>query len=229
MFPVYQSINVMVLMTLLKIFPCKLVTKTQEIRSPENKRQLVAKRNQKYLDLSMHRANLEEKISTQIVILKTNTVHSQWQDNFNFNFNSNFHSNQDLPESSPNIVNNLTDKITLKSKNCLLNLAQVNFEEKIIETFIDRLYHPSLLQTELINTKPINYSKHIITILSSFILSENQRENLVTAIREKIAVDAKIEFEARAELSDGIELHDRGYKISWNLKHYLIELKEFRE
>lgn len=221
MFPIYQSIKITVLMTLLKVLSYKIIAETQEIRTPENKHQLVVKKDEKHLNSSIHRAKLAEKISTQIVILKTNVVHSQWQDNFNLN--------QNLPESSPKILNHPTDKITLKSKKFLLDVAQTNFEEKIIETFIDRLYHPSLLQTELINTRPIDYQKHIITILSSFIISEKQREDLAIAIQEKIAIDAKIKFETRAELFYGIQLCDRGYKISWNLKHYLIELEGFGE
>lgn len=217
MFIIFQNIKISVLMTLIKFFSYKLIIKNREVGSQTNKRTLVTRKEQNCLDWNSHKVKIDAKISTQIVISKTNLVPSQWQDNFN--------STQNLAESSPEISNRLTKRITVKSKNILLDLAQVNFEEKIIETFIDRLSHPNLLQKELINTSSISDPRHIITILSSFVISENKRENLITAIREQIDVNAKIQFETRTENISGIELRDRGYKISWDLKHYLTELE----
>lgn len=89
---------------------------------------------------------------------------------------------------------------------------------------INRLYNLDDSQLNAIRAAPITNPHHVITIYSSFEIYDNQKEHLTTAIREQIAFDAEIQFEIKENLICGIELRDRGYKISWNLEHYVTEL-----
>ena len=81
------------------------------------------------------------------------------------------------------------------------------------------------LQAKTISEAPIPNPNHLITIYSGFTISQEQGDRLIATIREQIAANAEIQFETDEDLICGIELRDRGYKISWNLGHYLTELE----
>ncbi len=120
--------------------------------------------------------------------------------------------------------NYLAIKNALKSQDSLLNLAKDNFESKIVETFIDRLNRPSPLQQEII-AKTI-YSKNYVSIdvVSSFKISEEKRNKLITTIKKTITAKANIRFRIVIDSKSKIELHAQEFKIYWNLKYYLIEV-----
>ncbi len=121
--------------------------------------------------------------------------------------------------------NCLTQQVTTTARKALTDLAKASLESQIIETFIERLYHLNALQTEIISNTPIPYPQHIVTVCSSFEILNTNKERLIAAIREQIAAKAEIQFETKDDFICGIELRDRGYKISWNLEHYLTELE----
>jgi|GEM_PF-2825172 len=99
-----------------------------------------------------------------------------------------------------------------------------NFEEEIINTFVQRINRPTPLHVELINSASKLDGERTITIVSSFPISKQKSKYLITAIREKIADRATIKFQIRKFVTNKIELRDRGYKIYWNLEHYVTEL-----
>ena len=81
------------------------------------------------------------------------------------------------------------------------------------------------LQAKTISEAPIPNPNHLITIYSGFTISQEQGDRLIATIREQIAANAEIQFETDEDLICGIELRDRGYKISWNLENYLTAIE----
>ena len=88
-------------------------------------------------------------------------------------------------------------------------------------TLINRLYNLDDSQLNAIRAAPVANPRHEIYVYSSFTVSDSQKEHLTTAIGEQIAADAEVKFELKPDLICGIELRDRGYKISWNVENYL--------
>ena len=99
-----------------------------------------------------------------------------------------------------------------------------NFEAEIIDTFVQRINCPTPLHIELINNASKLDRERTIVIISSFPISKQKSNYLISAIRGRIADSAKIKFQIRKSITNKIELCDLGYRISWNLKHYITDL-----
>ncbi len=214
-----QNIKPLILTIVVKLFLDKPFTKTVNIQPEETKHQFVISRINKTAKFDLERANLPVTSWNEIRELTKKEIRLQGNRNFGSIF-----SNLGGLTSGYDIDGSLTMEIALKSHQALLNLAKVNFEEKIIATFINHLYHPSLLQTEIINNI-VKSSNSIIKIVSSFDISEPKKIQLITAVRETITTRAKIQFELQTNFSSRIELRTRYFKIHWNLRHYLIEIE----
>ncbi len=224
-----QIINFTILVVLLKRFLYDPVIQAMEKRSQWLKRQLEAlaieEKNikaqkelcwQKQLELEAQQQKLEwEKAQLiQTAILRDNSVTSTWYED----------GDREHDKLSNCLGDRLSPQMSFKAQKASIDSAKANLEEQIIETFIDRLYNLNLLQTEIIYTTPIPYPRHIIIVCSSFAIAEAKRQRLTAVIREQISAKAEVQFETKENLPCGIELRDRGYKISWNLDRYLTEL-----
>jgi len=209
-----RTTNFMVLMALLKLLLYQSAEKKIKYQEVQSLLKPITKEG--CLKCSILKENLEVEFPTQIIAAKTNILSTKQNNNLSYNHNH--------PKPLLKIDNNQAKNIASKSINSLLYLAKANFEEKIVVTFIDRLYHQNLLQTELVETSSFSYSRRTVTIRSSFEISENRKKLLKTAIREKISANAEIGFEISKDLISSMQLCDRNYKISWDLKHYLTEI-----
>lgn len=235
---VAQIINFLILVALLKRFLYKPITQAMSARSQRIESQLAAAASQEkdaemekelYLqkqqeleaqkqqwlnqarqEVEQERTKLRQQAQTEVNILR-----SQWGQDFA----------QDRQKLTREIRDRLSQQISLTTRKALSDLANANLETQIIETFIARLYNFSEDQLLKIHSLPIPTSDHVISIRSSFAISEDQKNSLIAAIREQIADQAEIHFEISKDIICGIELCDRGYKISWNLKHYLTQLE----
>ena len=233
-----QIINFLILVVLLKRFLYKPITQAMEARSQRIERQLeeatmkvkeaetekelylqkqqqLEAQKQAWLDRAKQEVEQEQERLRQQAQAEVNLARAQWYENFN----------QDRQKLARELRDRLSKQVVLTARKALSDLANVNLEEQIIEKFIDRLYNLDELQTETIPTAPLPNPSHIITIRSSFVISDEQRDRLIVAIQEQIADNAEVQFETVEDFICGIELRDRGYKISWNLEHYLTELE----
>ena len=205
-----RSFKLIILTILCKIFLGRFATKTAELRQKSIDRQLPAidYRQQIHSHIEQ-KALLPDDIPTQILTTAKSPIAIQ--------------SNQNI---SPNLkLSRYTKKSLLKSSKLLLNLAKVDFEQKIIDTFVKRLYHPTPLQLELINNNSISEADRLITIVSSFKISQENQVRLIAAMEEIIASNIKVKFKIAKDLICRIELCDRSYKIAWDLEHYWTELE----
>lgn len=235
---VAQIINFLILVALLKRFLYKPITQAMAGRSQRIERQLKAAasqeqdaeaekklyqqkqkkleaQKQEWLDQAKRAVELEKEDLTQTAIADVSLMRAQWYKSLE----------QDRRKSINKIRTRLTQQVASTARKALSDLARADLEQEIIRTFIDRLYHLTPLQTEIIQTTPIPNPHHIITIFSSFVVPDAEKEQLITAIHEQISAQAEVQFEINQDFICGIELRDRGYKISWNLDHYLTELE----
>ncbi len=233
-----QIINFLILVALLKRFLYQPITQAMEARSQRIERQLataaakeqdaetekelyrqkqqeLAAQKQAWLEQAQQEVAQEKEILTQQAQAEVELARSQWYENFE----------QDRQKFTRELRDRLSEQVALTSRQALSDLANASLEAQIIETFIDRLYNLDQRQTEKISTTPISNPQSITTIRSSFPISDRQREQLIDAIQQKIATNAKVQFETVEDFICGIELRYGGHKISWNLEHYLTELE----
>ena len=232
---VAQIINFLILVALLKRFLYKPITQAMETRSQRIERQLataaskeqdaeaekelylqkqqeLARQEQEWLDRVKQEAELEKERLTQSAVAEVDLMRSQWYQNFE----------RDRIKLVKEIRDRLSHQVALATRKALSDLANTSLEAQVIEMFIARLYN---LDDARLKVIPIAEPHHIITIRSSFIIPDKQRECLGAAVREQIAAEAEVLFEIEKDLICGIELHHGGYKLSWNLKRYLTELE----
>ena len=235
---VAQIINFLILVALLKRFLYKPITEAMEARSQRIERQLtaaaskekdaeaekelyqqkqqeLAAKKQEWLDLAQQEVNSEKERLTQAAIAEVNLLRSQWYQDFN----------RDRQKFAREIRDRLVHQVTLATRKVLADLANADLEARIVEMSIERLYNLDDSQLQAIRNAPFSSSRHIITIRSSFSIPDEKRDRLIAAIHQQIATNAEIQFEIAEDLICGMELRDRGYKISWHLEQYLSELE----
>ncbi len=179
------------------------------------KQQELEAQKQTWLEQAKQEVELEKETLTQQAQAEVAKARSQWYEIFE----------QDRQKFTRELRDRLSKQVVLTSRKALLDLANANLEAQIIETFIARLYNLDEFQREKINTTPISNPQSIITIRSSLTIPDEKRDQLITAIHQQITNNAEVKFETVEDFICGIELRYGGYKISWNIEHYLTELK----
>lgn len=235
---VAQIINFLILVALLKRFLYKPVAKAMESRSQRIERQLAAaaskeqdaeteknlylqkqqdleRQKQEWLKQAKQAVELEKEKLTQSAIAEVNGIRSQWYRDFE----------RDRQKLTREIRDRLSHQVTLATRKTLSDLANADLEAQIVEMSINRLYNLDNSRLNAIRTVPPANPHHIITVRSSFTIPQEKQQRLITAICQQIAADAEVQFEIAEDLICGIELRDRGHKISWNIEHYLTELE----
>ena len=233
-----QIVNFLILVALLKRFLYKPITQAMEARSQRIERQLATAaskekdakaekelylqkqqeleaQKQEWLIQATKEVESQKEELTQTAILDVEQMRSQWYQNFE----------RDRHQLTQRIRQDLTQQITFTARKALVDLANASLEEEIVDTFIERLDHLNSLQSEIISSAPTPQGQHLVTISSSFAIGDEQKIRLIAAIKEQIAAGAEVKFEINSNFICGIELRDRGYKIAWNLEHYLTELE----
>lgn len=233
-----QIINFLILVVLLKRFLYQPIAQAMEARAQRIERQLeeaaikiedaerekelyrqkqqeLEVQKQAWLEQAKQEVEQEKEQLTRQAESEVEQTKSQWYESFEQDRQKLFHQLRDR----------LSQQVAVTTRKALADLANTNLEAQIIETFIDRLYNLDELQKNTISTAPVPNPRHTINICSSFTIPDEQRDRLIAAIREQIAANAEVQFETVEDFICGVELRDQGYKISWNLKHYLTELE----
>ena len=198
-----------ILTIIVKVFLNKFVIRNVSVKPLEVNYCSIVEREQKLIDFNLDRVEISEIAFFKIAEISIDSKLNRDSCNI-FNIKT---------------FNYLVLKSALKSHNSLLNLAKRNFESKIVETLIARLNQPSPLQQEIVTRTVKSGSLIAIDIISSFDISEKKRSELIKTIKQTIATKAKIKFRLAIDSKSKIELHAKEFKIYWNLKHYLIEVK----
>lgn len=110
------------------------------------------------------------------------------------------------------------------TRKTLMDLSGISLEARMTEIFIQKL--SSLNKNEKLQLlSPQNSSSNTLTIRSVFDLSQEQRSSVEAVLKNTFKADIQIEFEINPDLISGIELFSDGYKVSWNISNYMINLE----
>ncbi len=107
------------------------------------------------------------------------------------------------------------------TRQVLTDLADVDLEAHIIESFINRLR--TMKDPDL--EKAAGSEKSAI-IATAFELDGETRDRIAAAVRERMDALIDVSFEVSPGLICGIELRTSGYKAAWSLQNYLETLDE---
>ena len=109
-------------------------------------------------------------------------------------------------------------------RSLLVDLANTDLEQHIIEVFINRIQKLDTNQQEILRNSVAHSGKTFV--YSAFEIPQAARQRIDKVVREQIANDLNIHFEIASELICGIELNADSYRISWSIDSYLATLEE---
>jgi F-type H+-transporting ATPase subunit b len=106
----------------------------------------------------------------------------------------------------------------------LRQLANATLEDQILETFLAQVQHLPPPEQERLQAALAHSVDHHLRISSSFPLSSSQRDRLRQTLYHHIPDAIAIDFTVEPDLIGGIQLTTSGYRLDWNLAHYLDHL-----
>lgn len=121
------------------------------------------------------------------------------------------------------------------SRRALEDLAGVDLERHIIDTFISRLPEAeeprfaALVSSAVASTPTGDESEEGIpeaVVCTAFEIDDETRSRIEAAVRRRLRGDFNLRFEVSADLICGIELRAGGQTAAWSLQNYLETLDE---
>lgn len=111
------------------------------------------------------------------------------------------------------------------TRRVLEDLAGAPLEEAMADTFISELHAlPATARDEL--RDEARSSGGEMTVTSAFDLPDSTRNHLLTALRDTLYQDAKVDFVLDPGLICGIRLKIRGETLQWSVGAYLDDLRD---
>lgn len=107
------------------------------------------------------------------------------------------------------------------ARQSLSDLAEVELEEQIIESFIRQI---ESLDNQ--SRQEMAATDQPFRVTSSFALKPSVHDRLTGIIHHHIAPDVKVVFNESAELICGIQLTASGRRLGWNLADYLEDMEQ---
>lgn len=106
----------------------------------------------------------------------------------------------------------------------LQDLSERNLEEQTVDYFCERLEQlPEEKKLQLqknIQAQQVNKAE----IISSFPLTEDHKHKLMNLLRQVTETELEIAFKKSGELGFGMEIHLKGWSMTWNLARYIEQL-----
>ncbi len=111
------------------------------------------------------------------------------------------------------------------ARKALADLATASLEERMSETFVQRLRALTGAAKEKL-AAALNASTSPVPVRSAFDLPPDQQAAIQKAINETFSADVHIQYETVPELVGGIELSANGQKVAWSIADYLATLEK---
>ncbi|MDJ0737783.1 MAG: F0F1 ATP synthase subunit B [Nostocaceae cyanobacterium] len=109
----------------------------------------------------------------------------------------------------------------------LRDIADVNLEKQIIETFITRIQNLSADERQQLSTAIASQNHNSgVAIYSAFEIPPDSRQKIIQVLRDHLLKDVELQFETTPHLICGIELRATGQKLAWSLENYLDTFEE---
>ncbi|MEO1068233.1 MAG: ATP F0F1 synthase subunit B, partial [Cyanobacteria bacterium J06638_6] len=118
------------------------------------------------------------------------------------------------------------DQLSKTMRQVLLDLADADLEQQIINTFVHRLGQLPPAEQQVLQPALTHAEGDSVIVRSSFPLPVAHQNTLLTAL-QAVATEHKLtpQFELDNALGCGVELVMPGYKLTWNLATYLDRLE----
>ena len=131
------------------------------------------------------------------------------------------------------------EQVYIITRRVLSDLANVDLEQFIIDSFLKRLLTmedeglervaaqmAELRKMEADEAEKSTLPQPEAAITTAFDIDDGARRRIEQAVHERLGTNVQIRFEVTPELICGIELKTRGYKAAWSLQDYLETLDE---
>lgn len=111
------------------------------------------------------------------------------------------------------------------ARRALADLTGVALQERLVETFIQRLQQIQGAEHQHV-TEAIDESSEPMTVYSSLEIPDRQRGQIVETLHRYTGVDRTVRFERDRDMICGIELRSGGHAIGWSIDTYIDTLLE---
>lgn len=109
----------------------------------------------------------------------------------------------------------------------LAALADVQLEQLVIQVFLERVRNWDREEKRVLCQAIAATAKTREAIISSsFEISEELRQQIISVLRQELVGDLDIKFEVKPALICGIELKTSGRRIAWNVEEFLNDFEE---
>lgn len=115
--------------------------------------------------------------------------------------------------------------ITVASRRAFRELVDVDLEERVVVAFQERLRKLPSEERERL-AEAIRSAEEPVRVVTTFELSETQRESLRETLKEETGEEVDLRFAESADLVCGIELRTPGTALAWSLDAFAGELEE---
>lgn len=120
-----------------------------------------------------------------------------------------------------------TSKKIIELLDRLINdLANSSLEEQAVNKFIDQLKNMNKNDKKRALHSALDSGEGEIVVYSSFKLQKEQKEEIKNILHEVFKADVNCGFEVNSNLGFGIEIRAEGWKMGWNARIYLEDLKQ---
>jgi len=116
-------------------------------------------------------------------------------------------------------------KVYAVTRRALKDLAKTDVEKQAVELFLEHIQRMEEEQQKQL-TDAIQRSNNQLTVRTSFEADSRLRRQITKTLREQLAKDLQVNYEAKPEMIFGIELGLQGQKVSWHVEDYLETLEE---
>jgi F-type H+-transporting ATPase subunit b len=127
---------------------------------------------------------------------------------------------EDRKQMAEEIVRNTRKEIFAISGKVLKDLANSSLDKRITQKFITRLKKLTTDEKEKL-LKAFGHSTNKITIESAFDLATAQKSLIENEVSQLLGVSPAFNYKVSPKLIAGIELHAKGFKVSWCISDYL--------
>ncbi|SMO63062.1 F0F1 ATP synthase subunit B family protein [Fodinibius sediminis] len=119
-----------------------------------------------------------------------------------------------------------TDNIVELLNRLIQELANSTLEEQAINKFIEKLRTMDKKEEKNAIQSALDYGEGKMMVISSFPLPDDQKKQIRELLHEIFTVDVNCTFTVSSVIGFGIEIRAQGWKMGWNAKVYLEDLKK---
>lgn len=110
-------------------------------------------------------------------------------------------------------------------KKLVSDLAGSNLEAQAIETFLEKLEQLDPEEEKKTLRSAIENGKRELKVTSSFPLEENRQQQIREKLEQVFSAPVTCSFDTSGQLVFGIEIRTAGWKMGWNARDYLDNLR----